>query len=262
MAIQAFQIPSTFEVRFVDHSSGCERPHTHSSLIISAVLDGYLSFQINERKVLLKKGLVAVVGPNILHCVRSYSHTFTGVYVLEIYGLPATCKNFNSGHFHMFKSQLFQDNKNYDDFINLCQGLLSPLAAPRKIRLYSEWLHYLFTKHYPSQAKRNPEPDELADRIRKILDEHRGESPPFEEISQFCGYSKEHCNRIFRQAYNISMQAYFLNKKAVRAKDLLASNKPLAEIALECGFYDQSHFSRVFREIFQISPGKYRAIIS
>ncbi|WP_018295395.1 AraC family transcriptional regulator [Mariprofundus ferrooxydans] len=262
MAIKAFQIPSSFEVRFVDHASGCERPHTHSSLIVSAVLDGYISFQINENRHRLEKGVVAVVGPNILHCVRSYSDDFLGVYVLEIFGLPATCKEFNSAHFQMFKDQILQDNKSHGDFINLCKRLLSPLAETQKVGIYSEWLHNLFAKHYPSQPKEHPEYNKFADRIRKVLDEHKSESPPFEEISQLCGYSKEHCNRIFRRAYNISIQAYFLNNKAAQARDLLASDKPLSEIALECGFYDQSHFNRVFKEIFQISPAKYRAITS
>lgn len=262
MAIEVFHIPSSFEVRFVDLPSGCERPHTHSSIIVSAVLDGYISFQINDSKLCLEKGIVTVVGPDILHCVHSYSHDFPGVYVLEIFGLPASCKNYNSVHFQMFQNQLLQDNKSYEDFINLCERLLRPLTDTRKIGFYSEWIHNLFANHYPSQAKGNPEYNEVANIIRKFLDKHKGESPPFDEISQLCGYSKEHCNRIFRRAYNISMQAYFLNQKAAQARDLLASKKPLSDVAFECGFYDQSHFSRVFKEIFQISPAKYRAIIS
>jgi AraC-like DNA-binding protein len=261
MAIIAFQIPSSFEVRFVDQPRGCERPHTHSSLIVSAVSDGYISFQINDNETRLRKGIVAVVGPNILHCVRSYSPSFSGIYVLEIFSMSASCKGFNVSHFKMFKSQLFQDQEIYDTFVNLCNKLLSPIKYSEKIRFYSDWVHSLFVNHYPFQFKGSPRYSELADRIRNVLDEYKGESPPFEEISQLCDRSKEHCNRVFRQAYNISMQAYFLNKKAARARNLLTSKKSLSEIALDCDFYDQSHFSRVFKEIFQISPAKYRAII-
>jgi AraC-like DNA-binding protein len=260
MAIKAFQIPSSFEVRFVDYPNGCERPHTHSSLIISAVLGGYIAFQINENEIFLRKGVVAVVGPNILHCARSYSNDFSGVYILEVFGLPASFEQFNSIHFQMFKSQLLQD-ANYKSFLDLCEKLLSQLDKTQKIRMYSEWLRNLFGKHYPSQIKGNSGNSLLADKIRNILDNHKGETPPFEEISQLCNYSKEHCNRIFRRAFNISIQAYFLNKKATLARDLLVSNSSLSEIVFACGFYDQSHFCRIFKDIFQISPAKYRELI-
>jgi AraC-like DNA-binding protein len=262
MAINAFQIPSLFEVRFVDHPSGCERPHTHTSLIVSAVLDGYISLQVNDNESCLKKGVVAAVGPNILHCVCSYSHDFAGVYILEVFGLPAVYEQFDAIHFQMFKNLLLHDNTTYSNFINLCRGLLLPIDSLQKIELLSEWLHTLFENHYPSQIEAEPGQNVLADKIRRVLEDYEGESPPFEKISQLCNRSKEHCNRIFRRSYNISIQAYFLNQKAVRARNLLSSNKSLSEIASECGFYDQSHFSRVFKEIFQISPAKYRAIIS
>ncbi len=216
MATKAFQIQSSFEVRFVDKPGGCERPHTHPSLIISAVLGGCISLQINENETRLTKGVVAVVGPDILHRVRSYSLDFSGVYVLEAFGLPAELEQFDSTHFLMFKKQLLQGNKHYESFINLCKKLLSPLDNTQKVGLYSEWLHSLFANHYLSQIKGDPKSRVSADKIRKILDEHKGEIPPFEEISQLCNCSKEHCNRIFKQSYNISLQAYYLNKKAAR----------------------------------------------
>ena len=264
MAIKAFRIPSWFDVRFVDQSGGCERPHTHSSLIVSAVSEGYISLQINDTETCLKKGIVAAVGPNVLHCVRSYSQCFSGIYVLEIFNFPAISEGFNPYHFQMFGNQLFLDKEGYDTFVNLCILLLSPIRNTAKIKFYSDWVHSLFVNRfncYPSHIKDNPEDSLFADRIRIILDEHNGESPPFEEIAQLFGRSKEHCNRVFKQAYKLSIQAYFLNKKAARARKLLNSGESLSEIALQCGFYDQSHLNRVFKDIYQISPAKYRKAI-
>ena len=261
MAIKACRLPSLFEVRFVDQSSGCERAHTHSSLIISAVIEGEIVFQINETKTCLSKWGVVAIGPNVLHSVRSYSPDFSGVYVLDVLGLPADLGGFNVSHLQVFGSQLFRDRERYRAFINLCKVLLSPIKNPAKIRFYSEWLHSLFVNRfdrYPSQIDENSEENRFADKIRAILDEHNGESPPFEEIAQRFDRSKEHCNRVFGRAYNLSMQAYFLNNKAARARDLLGSEDSLSEIALKCGFYDQSHFNRVFKDIYQISPAKYR----
>lgn len=261
MTAKIFQHPSLYEVRYIDESGGCEKPHTHASMIVAAVSGGHISLQINEAEVRLKKGVVAIVGPNMLHCIRSYSSDFKGIYILDIFDLPPFCNRFNSTHFQMFKSQILNNIQFYNRFLTLCQKLLSSLEDSEKTELLSEWVNIIHSEHYSSYAGNPRKHLELADKIRQILDEHGEETPPFDEISVICGLSKERCNRIFRSAYNISIQGYFLNKKAAHARVLLSSSLPLADIALECGFYDQSHFSRVFKEIFQISPAKYRTLV-
>jgi AraC-like DNA-binding protein len=45
----------------------------------------------------------------------------------------------------------------------------------------------------------------------------------------------------------------------MRAVELLKRDLPLAEIAISCGFYDQSHFSRAFKRRFGLSPARFRS---
>lgn len=45
------------------------------------------------------------------------------------------------------------------------------------------------------------------------------------------------------------------------ARELAETEEPLSEIALRAGFYDQSHFSNVFRRIVGLSPAAYRAAV-
>ncbi|MBN2714718.1 MAG: helix-turn-helix domain-containing protein [Deltaproteobacteria bacterium] len=262
MVTKAFQIPSSFEVRFVEKAGGCERPHTHSHLVVTAVTTGHIRLQINGNELRMEKPTIIAIGPEVLHYVQQYSENFAGVYVFEVFGLPSEIENFNAAHFRMFRSECIQNTVSYEKFITLCEKLLSPLEKAQKAILYTEWLKKLFIDHYPSFAANNFEHSWLADRIRQLLDDSLSETPPSEEIAQKCGCTGAHCNRIFKRAYNISMQAYFLNKKAARARVLLATDRSLSATAMECGFYDQSHFNRIFKEIFQISPGKYREIIS
>jgi AraC family transcriptional regulator len=42
------------------------------------------------------------------------------------------------------------------------------------------------------------------------------------------------------------------------ARWLRATDRPLGQIALICGFYDQSHFTRAFRARFHLTPSAYR----
>ncbi len=262
MAIKAFHLPHSFEVRFTDQPGGCERPHTHSSLLISAVSKGNISLQVNEDTITMNRGIISTIGPNILHCVHSYSKDFSGIYVLDVFELPVSCKKFNKAHIQVFKSMITRDIKSYLNYILLCEKLLANKIDTEKTELLSKWLYTHLSSYFSLYIKISNNYHILADKIRNLLDENRGESAPFEKIAAICGCSKEHCNRIFRKSYNISMQAYFLNQKAEKARMMLTSNDSLSEIALLCGFYDQSHFSRIFKDIFQISPAKYRSIIS
>ena len=50
-----------------------------------------------------------------------------------------------------------------------------------------------------------------------------------------------------------------LRKRIARAKALLSrGEQPVIEIALQCGFSDQSHFSKTFRQVVGVTPSEFR----
>lgn len=65
----------------------------------------------------------------------------------------------------------------------------------------------------------------------------------------------------FKQAMGIPPHQYVNQQRIKKAKRLLRQNKnniSLAEIALECGFSNQSHLNRLFRQYVGTTPKKYR----
>lgn len=257
--MQVYNIPSCLEVRFVNQAGGCERPHTHDHIIISSVIEGQISFLINKRKYILKKGVTLVLGPNILHNVDCYSHDFKGIYVLELFSLMESYKEYSPMNLMLNEYLVIEKLDVFESFTYLCEILLTSLEDNKKMELSGQWLKNHILRYINSQKANRLESNDPAGKIKRLLDEHQGEKAPFEAISILCNKSKESCNRLFKQSYNISIQAYFLNKKAFLAKELLKSTKSISEIALECGFYDQSHFNHIFKKIFQLSPAKYRS---
>jgi AraC-like DNA-binding protein len=69
--------------------------------------------------------------------------------------------------------------------------------------------------------------------------------------------------RKFRASFHMTPQKY-LRKLQMRmaARALVYTNKPLAEVAMSCGFADQSHFSREFRAHFRRTPREYREMFA
>lgn len=73
------------------------------------------------------------------------------------------------------------------------------------------------------------------------------------------GLSQRHLERLFKQRFSISPREYVIRLRVLIAADLLRStNKGITEIALECGFYDHSSFTRQFKRRHGTLPLKYR----
>ncbi|HDS1788098.1 helix-turn-helix transcriptional regulator [Pseudomonas sp. USTB-Z] len=74
-------------------------------------------------------------------------------------------------------------------------------------------------------------------------------------LAAACGLSRSHFSRMFKESTQISAQQWLREQRLRKSKDLLqASTMMLAEIALECGFYDQPHFCRTFMRSVGMTP--------
>jgi transcriptional regulator GlxA family with amidase domain len=79
------------------------------------------------------------------------------------------------------------------------------------------------------------------------------------ELAQECRLSVTHFVRGFRLSTGMSPHQWLLARRIGKAKTLLTeSSRTLADIALECGFSSQAHFSAAFKSNTNISPGRWR----
>ncbi len=64
--------------------------------------------------------------------------------------------------------------------------------------------------------------------------------------------------RAFSRAFGLSPHAYQLQLRLHHAKHLLRHGVPIAHVALDTGFVDQSHFTTTFRATTGATPGEYQ----
>ena len=64
--------------------------------------------------------------------------------------------------------------------------------------------------------------------------------------------------RHFKRQVGVTPNGYLIFLRIEQAKDLLAQGHALVEVALETGFYDQSHFARCFRIHTGVTPRGYQ----
>lgn len=78
-------------------------------------------------------------------------------------------------------------------------------------------------------------------------------------LAQLVSFSKSHFSRAFKRSLGLPPMAYVMRRRIERAKVLMSStSQQLTEIALICGFADQSHLNRSFRRAIGMSPGRWR----
>jgi len=102
-------------------------------------------------------------------------------------------------------------------------------------------------------------PIRAAARMRECLHEE-GLNIDLETLANRVGLNRFQALRAFRQRYGLPPHAYQLCLRISRARALLREGVPAADVAVRCGFADQSHFTRHFKRINAITPGQYARI--
>ncbi len=84
---------------------------------------------------------------------------------------------------------------------------------------------------------------------------------PVSQLADACSLSVSYFTRSFRQTVGVPPHKWLMNERIKRAKDLMKSSAmSLPEIALACGFSDQSHLTRVFARMEGYTPGRLRRL--
>ncbi|HEX8637469.1 MAG TPA: helix-turn-helix transcriptional regulator, partial [Pyrinomonadaceae bacterium] len=87
-------------------------------------------------------------------------------------------------------------------------------------------------------------------------------NPTLDEIAAAASVHPVHLSRIFRRHFRRTIAEYIRRLRVESACNALTkSDKSLVEIAAACGFSDQSHFSKNFKRIMNVTPAEYRSFM-
>jgi AraC family transcriptional regulator len=96
-------------------------------------------------------------------------------------------------------------------------------------------------------------------RARAFVDRHFAERLLLATVAAMVGVHPVHLARSFRRAYDTTFSTYVRDLRLEFARQqLVSSPASLSEIATASGFYDQSHFCRLFKRSTGLSPQEYR----
>jgi AraC family transcriptional regulator len=151
----------------------------------------------------------------------------------------------------------------------LLRGLLLALKTEAESgspggRVYAESLAVALAvhlvRHYSAEKPSvRTTPGGLArHQLRRAIEyvcDHLAEDISLKALAAAVGLSPFHFARLFKQSTGLAPHQYVIRCRIERAKGLLVgSPAPIADIALQVGFCDQSHFASHFKRIYGVSP--------
>lgn len=95
------------------------------------------------------------------------------------------------------------------------------------------------------------------DRARDLIDVRCAEPLSLATLATEAGMSRWHFIRAFAGRFGLTPHAYVIERRVDVARRLLDTGGRPAEVAVRCGFADQSHLIRHFKRVVGVTPGEY-----
>ena len=242
------------EVKYQSRMVDCYDFHTHELWVISARMGaGELAFDFRDERVEVDADTLVCFPPRQLHrAVIAGEVEGYGILHIEPEWLVRTL-GVDREAVTVIRS--LTDAELHRRFAVLVQGLIEEERDGSEE--VSEWLLDFFEQvRTPAEGK--PIPNTLLERVREEIQQHWDAPLHIPVLAESFGLNPYTLIRQFKHHYGSTPKKYQLDLRVHRAKALIAGGMEIAEAALTCGFYDQSHLYNYFKKIFGVSPQTYK----
>lgn len=254
--------------------------HWHPEIELTLVMEGQISYQVNDQIYQLHAGEGLFCNSNALHTGHMINgqdcyyisttfhpriiYGFEGSILQQEFVNPMTAEGtYASFTFHPdtpWQAHILDSlHKIYQLYLE------HPASFEMQVQqqLSSIWLSlYNQVNQTEYKSVHGAKTGRDIERLRNILSfiqEHYSEKITLEDISEQINICKSECCRFFKRHMNESLFDYLMYYRVEKSLPLLAENSlSITEIAERAGFSSSGYFSRVFREQMHCSPTQYR----
>ena len=246
--------------------------HDHSAVEIVLVLEGMVTYMIEETVYQVRKGEVLIVPPDMPHSLSMGDNSSRYLFLFEPDAIM-TMRDIKSMAVYFHKPFHLRDGS--EAHVRIRELLLRARDAYDKREMmwntvcYSSLLriYAMLGQRYLSGIKprsgdglRNMD-SEVITAVMTYINNHYREELSLEDVAKFAGFSRYYFSRSFKRQTGYSFKDYLCQKRLQVAMDLLIrTNRSMREVAIESGFGSVATFNRVFREKKGCTPTQYRAI--
>lgn len=232
---------------------GAFSPHRHDTYTIAMTTSGVQSFNYRGKRWQSLPGQAVILHPDEVH--DGYCCNQSGFSYRAAYLPPAHVQTVIGGAALPFLAEGVSTDA---DLVGSALRLIAMCTAEADLFGYQDALYqFVFAMQ---RCERGPSPAglnvnrEAVMRVREFLDSVPTPATNLDQLEELAGYNRWQLSRDFRALLGTSPYRYLQCRRLEKARQLLRSGLGIAAAAHEAGFADQSHFGRIFRCTFGITP--------
>ncbi len=247
------------------------KPHYHLDYHIGLVVDGIQHQRFQGQSVLLGPGRISVMPPGEIHDGSGYEH---GEYCMRTFRIAPALLSEYFAEFAgkeddaFFAGAMVENPEIAANLVRLYDGMQSYDGIKNTVGLTAlpieeTWIKLfepLFTelKVVIPEAISGGLSLQQLHRVQDYCYENLANKISLEQLAALCDLSRYQFLRRFERSMGLTPHNWLTQLRLERACLLLRQpNQNLAQIAVDVGFYDQSHFVRAFRKWYGIAPSQY-----
>lgn len=246
-------------------SSGREfKNHLHDGYVLWLNSEAGENYRLQGNSDILQPGSISIIEPETIHSnspccterrhLRSFyfSETFVRSMNLKLLGK----ENASSP----FRNNLIENKKLWSAHSSLHNLLLNPGEKLQTDESILSVLSGLYKNVDDKEISPGSEDKRVATVI-EFLHAHIDRNLSLAELAELVGCTEFHLIRIFRSHKGLPPHSFLIQLRLEKARILLAAKAEIADTALKCGFSDQSHLTRLFKNRYGLTPRKYQKAI-
>ncbi|MGV2495492.1 AraC family transcriptional regulator [Pelagerythrobacter aerophilus] len=233
--------------------------HTHEGYVVGTVIEGAEELSVRGRTYTVSRGDALLLHPHEPHANRSLGREALRY---RVFYLPAHAIAAYAGERGdappTFSAPVVSDPA----LAGTIAGLHARLSKGPDDRLAQQSalaaLIDALLGRTESRAARPQSGGDAARAVRDWIDDHFAEDFGLSDLAARADLSVFRFAHVFKACTGLSPMAYRNQCRVNAARRRLLGGEPIAQVALDVGFADQSHLTRWFQRIVGVSPQRYR----
>lgn len=250
------------------------QPNSHDFIEIAFILSGEGTFVLNEKWYAVRKGDVLLFNPGVVHqCVYSSPDSPLEEFYVAFTDIHIRDMQPNQISFPDHERLLHPGEKTFVSLSRLCASMKaeSTCCQPGRYFMLKAYVTQMILLLYREQISapvivekgcefESTNKKYVVEQIVDYLDSHYSEKISLDQIARNMYLSPFYISKIFKSETGDTPINHLIRVRMEKARELLEQQRDISvqDIALQVGYDDAYHFSKLFKKHFGESPSYYR----